>query len=71
MFDLRTSVQICGLFTSTTMKSAVHLGHEYEQHLIACQNTNIDEIKTLFLRSSEFIYYDVGFLSVDENDTVP
>ena len=30
------------------MNSAIHLGLEYVQNLIACQNTNIEGIKTLF-----------------------
>ena len=37
-----------GDFMSTTMKSAVHVGREYQQNLIACRNTNFEEIKTLF-----------------------
>ena len=48
MFDLRTNVLIWGLFMSTTMKSAVRLGREYQQKLIARRNTNLEEIKTLF-----------------------
>ena len=48
MFDLKTNVLIWGLFMSTTMKSATHLGMEYDQNLIACQNTNFEGIKTLF-----------------------
>ena len=32
---------------STTMKSAIHLGLEHDQILIACQNTNFEGIKTL------------------------
>ena len=30
------------------MKSAIHLGLEYDENLIACQNTNFEGIKTLF-----------------------
>ena len=30
------------------MKSAIHLGLEYDQNLIACQNTNFEGVKTLF-----------------------
>ena len=48
MFDLKTSVLIWGLFMSTTMKSAIHLGREYDQILIACQTTNVGGINTLF-----------------------
>ena len=48
MFDLKTNVLIWGLFMSTTMKSAVHLGREYQQNLIAYRNTNFEELKTLF-----------------------
>ena len=48
MFDLKTSALIWGLFMSTMMKSAVHLGHEDQQNLIAWRNTNFEEMKTLF-----------------------
>ena len=48
MFDLKTNVLIWGLFMSTTMKSAVRFGREYQQNWIACRNTNFEEIKTLF-----------------------
>ena len=48
MFDLKTNVLIWGLFMSTTMKSAIHLGLDYDQNLIVCQNTNFEGIKTLF-----------------------
>ena len=67
---------------STTMKSAVHHGREYQQNLIACRKTNFEEIKTLFditlrkadrgkvSRNSEFIYYEKRFLSLYEIDSV-
>ena len=48
MFDLRSNVLIWGLFISTTMKSAIHLGLECDQILIARQSTNFEGIKTLF-----------------------
>ena len=48
MFYLKTNVLIWGLIMSTTMKSATHLGLEYDQNLIACQNTNFEGVKTLF-----------------------
>ena len=35
---------------STTMKSAVHLGRENQQNLIACRNTNFEELFDLTLR---------------------
>ena len=35
-------------FMSTTIKSEVHFGREYQQNLIACRNTNFEELKTLF-----------------------
>ena len=47
MFDLKTNVQ-SGDWMSTTMKSAAHLGREYQPNLIACRNSNFEEIKTLF-----------------------
>ena len=51
---------------STSVKSAIHLGLEYDQHLIACQNTNFEGIKDVvrylfeadcgeLIRNSEFI----------------
>ena len=48
MFDLTTIVLIWALFMSTTMKSAIHLGLEYEKNLIACQNHNFGGTNTLF-----------------------
>ena len=47
MFDLKTTVLIWELFMSTTKKSAIHLGLEYDQNLIPCQNTNFAGIKSL------------------------
>ena len=48
MFDLTINVLIWGLFMSTTMKSAVRPCREYQQNLIACRNTNFEDLKTLF-----------------------
>ena len=48
MFDLKTNVLIWGLLMSATLKSAIHLGLEHDQNLVACQNTNFEGIKTLF-----------------------
>ena len=42
MFDLKTNMLIWGLLMTTTMKSAIHLGLENDQQLIACQNTNFE-----------------------------
>ena len=41
MFDLKTNVLTWGLFMSTTMKSAIHLGLEYDENLNACQSKNL------------------------------
>ena len=46
-FDFKNSFLIRDSM-SITMKSAVHLGREHQQNLIACRNTNFEEIKTLF-----------------------
>ena len=46
--DAKTDVLIWGLFTSTTMKSSVHLGLQYQENLVAHRNTNFEELKTLF-----------------------
>ena len=48
MFDLKTNVLIWGLFMSTTIKSADYQDLDFDQNLIACQNTNFEGIKTLF-----------------------
>ena len=40
------------------MKSAIHLGLEYDQILIACQNTNLQGTKTLF---------DISLMLIAEN----
>ena len=46
--DAKTNVLIWGFFMSTTMKSSVHLGLQYKDNLVACRNTNFEELKTLF-----------------------
>ena len=33
---------------STTMKAAVHLGHNYNANLVTFRNTNFEELKMLF-----------------------
>ena len=48
LFDLKTNVLIWGLFILTTVKSAIRLGLEDGQNLIACQNNNFEGVKTLF-----------------------
>ena len=45
--DAKTNVLIWGLFMSTTMKSSVHLGLQYQENLVAYRNTNFEELKTL------------------------
>ena len=45
VFHLKTNVLIWGLFMSTSVKSAIHLGLVYDQNLISCQNTNFEGIK--------------------------
>ena len=47
-FDLNTYVLLWGLFMSTTMKSAVHLGSEHQLNLIPRRNMNFEELKTMF-----------------------
>ena len=46
--DEKTNVLIWGLCVSTTMKASVHLGHYYNENLVACKNTNFKDLKTLF-----------------------
>ena len=59
IFDLKTNMLISGLFfVATTMKSAIHLGREYDQIFIACQNHNFGGIKTLF---------DISLMLISEN----
>ena len=78
MFDLKTNVLIKGQFMYKMMKSADHLGLEFDQIVIACQDTNFEGIKTLFdvslradcgkfLRNFEFIHHDVWGV----NDPLP
>ena len=67
--DAKTNVLIWGLFTSTTMKSPVHLGLQYRENLVAHGNTDF-ELKTFdretIIRDSECIYDDIFFLSSGE-----
>ena len=46
VLDLKTNVLIWCLFTSTTMKAAVHLGPNYHENLEVYKNTNFEERKT-------------------------
>ena len=39
---------IWGLFLSTTMNAAVHLGQNYNENLVIHRNTNFEELKRLF-----------------------
>ena len=48
MLDQRANVLIWRLLTSTTMVAAIHLGENYNEHLIAFRNTNFDALKTVF-----------------------
>ena len=48
MLDQRVNVVISGLFMSTTMKAAIHLGEDYNENLVACRNPYYDALKTLF-----------------------
>ena len=34
--------------TNVRMKSSVHLGFQYQENLVACRNTNFEELKSLF-----------------------
>ena len=47
MLEQRVNVLILGLFMSTMMNVAVHLGHNYDDNLVACRNTNFDALNTL------------------------
>ena len=48
MLDVRVKVLIWGLFKSTSMKAAVHLGDTYNKNLVAHRNTNFDALGTFF-----------------------
>ena len=48
VLDLKTNVLIWGLFLSTTMKTAVHLGPNYKDNLEVYRNTSFAELKNLF-----------------------
>ena len=37
-----------GIILSTTIKSSVHLGLQYEENLVAYRNTNFEELQMLF-----------------------
>ena len=46
--DAKTNVLIWGLLVSTTTKTSVHLGLQYQEDFFACRNTNFEELKTSF-----------------------
>ena len=45
--ELKTSVLIWGLFMSTAMKAAIHLGPNYNEYLEVCSNTNFEELQNV------------------------
>ena len=45
---LKTNVLLRGLFMSTTMKAAIHLGPNYVANLEVFRNTNFEELQNLF-----------------------
>ena len=45
---LKTSVLILGLFMSTTMKAAIHMGQSYNENLEVYRNMNFEELQNLF-----------------------
>jgi len=45
---LKTNVLMWGLFTSTTMKAAIHLGPNYVDILKVYRNTSFEELQNLF-----------------------
>ena len=68
MFDLKTDVLIWRLFMSTTMKSAIQLGVEYDENFDRVPELRRDQdvVRCLsevdcgkFIRNSESIYDDV------------
>ena len=45
---MKTNVLMWGLFMSSSMKAAVHLGPMYTENLVVYKNTNFEEIQNLF-----------------------
>ena len=43
-----TSALIWGIFMIVSMKAALHLGKDYEEHLCVTRNTEFSEIRLLF-----------------------
>ena len=43
-----TNVLIWGMFMSSSMKAAIHLGPDYLTNSEICRNTNFEEIESLF-----------------------
>ena len=60
VLELKTNVLIWGLFKSTTMKAAVHLGPNYNEILEVSRNTNFEELNNLFHITQEI---DIGTCS--------
>ena len=54
---------------STTMKAAVHLGHTYNENLVAHRNTDFEELKTPFDITEKLIWdQDFEILNVSKID---
>ena len=63
--DQKINVLIWGLFMSTAMKAAVHLGQNYKDNSVSYRNTNFEELKTLFdIMQKLILDQDFGILNV-------
>ena len=66
---LKTNALIWGLFMSTSMKAAVHLGPNYIENLEVFRNTNFEELQNLFDLTQKLILdHQAEILSVTTID---
>ena len=63
---INTNVLIWGLFMSSSMKAAIHLGPNDTDNLEVCKNTNCEEIQNLFNVTQKLVLeHSEGILNVN------
>ena len=55
MLDIDVNAMIWEIFMSATMKTAVHLGEDYQDNLRTTKNTDFEKVKTSFDISQKLI----------------
>ena len=54
MLDVEVNGMILGIFTSATMKAAVHLGPDFDENLRTTKKTVFEQVKNIVRNLAEF-----------------